>query len=576
MGICIEKIKHVGCTNGSKKALQVFANENGSVDGFCFSCGQFVSDPYGDGRNASQLPKPKIKSSEELQAELAEIENYQYLPLNNKKLSADALQEFGIRVGVSEQDGVTPETVYYPYFRDGKLRGYKVKLLPKAGSTKRMWSVGDLKSIDFFGWQQALNGGNKRIIIVEGEDDVVALTRILKRYGKEEYGYPGVISLPHGASSALRDVEKVRVDLQRLFKEVVLCFDNDEAGKQATDAVLRILPTAIVATLPSKDANQCLIDGYSKAAFNAVMFSASVPKNTRLVFSETLHEAARHQALYGELSWPWKKINEKTRGIRYGETIYIGAGVKMGKSDLVNALAAHFIKEHGIKVFMAKPEESNNKTYKLLAGKIVGRNFNDPDITFDSDAYDRAGEILRDRVALVNLYQHLGWTSLKSDIISAIGWGAKAIFIDPITNLTNGENAGEANSKLQEIAQDLAAMALDNQVVIFIFCHLKEPQDNISRDKREKMYRDGKYIGLGNCPHELGGDISSAQFAGSRAMMRSCNMMLGLEGNKDAELEDQIRNIRHLVLLEDREFGETGRFGLYWNKETTLFKEIEV
>lgn len=243
------------------------------------------------------------------------------------------------------------------------------------------------------------------------------------------------------------------------------------------------------------------------------------------------------------------------------------------KSELLNALAAHFIREHGIKVFMAKPEEGNKKTYKLLAGKLVGKYFHDPDKEFDFDAYDKAGEILNGKLAMVSLYQHLGWESLKQDIISAVGWGAKAIFIDPITNLTNGTDAGDANTKLQEIAQDLAAMALDYKIVIFIFCHLKAPEGNIAKEKREKYYHDGKYIGLGNCPHELGGDVLSAQFAGSRAMMRSCNMMLGLEGNKDGSLSDEIKNMRSLVLLEDREFGETGKFNLYWNKNSTLFEQ---
>lgn len=571
---CVEKLPH-DC--GTHDALQVFLNDDGTVTGYCFACSTYVPNPYGEPRVADQVPAPKLKSPAEIKAELDEIGRYQYLPLDAKRLSAEALREFGIRIGVSERDGVTPETVYYPYYSNGKLSGYKVKLLPRDGNPKRIWSVGNLKDVDFFGWDKAIGAGSKKLIIVEGEDDVVALNRILNRYAKEEYkdAVPGIISLPHGAASAARDVEKFKRDFSR-FKEIVLCFDNDAAGKAAVEAVCKILPEAMVAVLPSKDANQCLIDGFSKAAYNAVMFNADRPKTTRLVFGEDLHEAARHQATYGELSWPWKALNDKTRGIRYGETIYIGAGVKMGKSDLLNALAAHFISAHGVKVFMAKPEESNRKTYKLLAGKIVGHNFNDPDIPFDMEAYDRAGKILADRVAMVNLYQHLGWQSLKSDIISAVSWGAKAVFIDPITNLTNGENAGDANSKLQEIAQDLAAMALDYNIVIFIFCHLKEPQDNISREKREKFYRDGKYVGLGNCPHELGGDISSAQFAGSRAMMRSCNMMLGLEGNKDAELADEIRNIRHLVLLEDREFGETGRFGLYWNKETTLFKELNV
>lgn len=223
---------------------------------------------------------------------------------------------------------------------------------------------------------------------------------------------------------------------------------------------------------------------------------------------------------------------------------------------------------------MAKPEEANKKTYKLLAGKIVGKVFHDPSREFDFDAYDKAGEVLKGKLGMVNLYQHLGWESLKADIYAAAAWGAKVIFIDPITNLTNGMDAALANIKLQEIAQELAAMALDLNLVVFIFVHLKAPEGNVSKDARMKAYKDGKYIGLGNCPHELGGDVSSAQFAGSRAMMRSCNYMLALKGNKDSFLSDEIRNIRELELLEDREFGEVGNFPLYWNKHSTHFEEL--
>lgn len=575
MGQCLAKIPH-SC--GTKTGLQVFAREeDGSVDGYCFACSTYVRNPYGEERAANTLPKPEVKTQEQINAEIAEVDSYQFLPLDYKKLSADALRVFGIRVAVSEADGVSPEVVYYPYYKSGKLRGYKCKLIPKDGEKKKIWSIGDLKDIDPFGWELAKGSGSKRIIITEGEDDAVALSRIIDRFTKPEYrdSKPAVISIPHGSGNAKRDLAKFKQEIKAHFKDIVLAFDQDEAGNKAVEEVMKIFPEAINAVLPSKDANQALIDGFAKACYNAVIFNAEKPKNTRLVFGETLHEEARQAASYGELTWPWNHLNEKTRGIRYGETIYIGAGVKMGKSELLNAVAAHFIREHGIKVFMAKPEEGNKKTYKLLAGKIAGKYFHDPDKEFDYEAYDKAGKVLEGKLAMVNLYQHLGWESLKTDIIAAVSWGAKAVFIDPITNLTNGIDSGEANTKLQEIAQDLAAMALDYGIVIFIFCHLKAPEGNIAKEKRDKYYHDGKYIGLGNCPHELGGNVYSAQFAGSRAMMRSCNMMLGLEGNKDPDVGDEnIKNMRDLVLLEDREFGETGRFPLYWNHNNTLFEEV--
>jgi len=341
--------------------------------------------------------------------------------------------------------------------------------------------------------------------------------------------------------------------IRKHFKEISFCFDHDEAGDKAIEAACTVVPDATVITLPCKDANACILEGKGKAAFAATQFNAQKPKNTSLVYGEDLHEEAREQAKYGELTWPWDHLNDTTRGIRFGETIYIGAGVKMGKSELLNALGAHFIKKHGTQVFMAKPEEANKKTYKLLAGKMEGHVFHDPKIKFDYDAYDRAGKMMKGKLAMVNLFQHLGFETLKADIYSAVSWGAKAIFIDPITNLTNGMNSADANVKLQEYAQELAAMALDLDVVIFIFCHLKSPPQGDD--------------------HEHGGAVLSSQFAGSRAMMRSCNLMIGLEGDKSPDLSLEEKNMRQLVLLEDREFGQTGRFPIYWDANTSLFNE---
>lgn len=211
--------------------------------------------------------------------------------------------------------------------------------------------------------------------------------------------------------------------------------------------------------------------------------------------------------------------------------------------------------KHGWKIMLAKPEEANVKTAKLMAGKIAHAKFHDPKIEFNLKRYEDAGKVLLGKkVCMLNLYQHLGWESLKADIYASAAEGVKAVFIDPITNLTNGMNSADANTKLQEVAQELAAMAKDLDIVIFIFCHLRNPESGV--------------------PHDRGGSVLTSQFAGSRAMGRSCNYMFGIEGNKDPELEENERNIRTLVLLDDREYGEVGKFPLYWDKNSTMFNEM--
>ena len=106
-------------------------------------------------------------------------------------------------------------------------------------------------------------------------------------------------------------------------------FDMDDAGKAAVEEVLKIIPKAKVANLPEKDVNDCLLKGKAKAAQAAVVFGAKEQKNTRLVSGASLHAKAKVATEPG-LPWPWESMNKMTKGIRTGETIYIGAGQKQG------------------------------------------------------------------------------------------------------------------------------------------------------------------------------------------------------------------------------------------------------
>ncbi len=565
----IEKLSHA-C--GTRQGLNVYADEEtGKVDGYCWACSTYIRNPYGEEKTIDDVELPEPKSPEETAQEMKEVLTFPTLDVPTRKLGGRYLERFGIKTGLSEEDGKTLDKMYFPQIVGGELSGYYVKTL---GDAKFTWSIGEVKGAEPFGWQRARRSGAYRLIITEGMEDAVAVESMMDRHGDEKY-MPAVISLTNGVDSVDKNLSQIAKEAKSLFREIVLCFDDDEPGRNAIAKAMQHFPTALVVTLPEKDANDCILKGSQKAAYKALAFNATTPKNTRLVVADkALHVSAREPTPYGQLTWPYPNMNRLLRGIRYGETIFIGSGVKMGKSELLNDIAAHFIKEHGIKVFMAKPEESNKKTYKLMCNKIAAAVFHDPDVPFDYDEYDRAGKVLDGNLVMVDLYQEMNWDTLRMDIVNAAAMGCKAIFIDPITNLTNGMSASDANTKLQEIAQGLASLAHDLQVVIFIFCHLKAPEGNINKDAREKKYSKGEFTRLGNCPHEFGGTVQSAQFAGSRAMMRSCNLMIGLEGNKDPDLPEEVRNLRQLTILEDREFGNAESTTVYWNKKTTLFSQV--
>lgn len=551
MGTLVGRMAH-HC--GSRHGLNLYEEEDGRVTGWCFSCKQHERDPL-NGNTMEQSNTPRTaRSPEEIKKELDEISSYPIMGLEDRKVGKATMEYFGTRVSLDQERQEKVEVHYYPYesLDTGRVEGYKFRVV----EGKLIRSIGQCKNVYPFGWGKAIATGASRLYITEGEIDAMSLfSVIMQNNAKKGYSehVPAVISIPHGASAAGKDLAKVASEIRKYFKEIVLVYDMDDAGKSAVEDTLKIFPEATVASLPGKDVNECVINGHIKAVVNAVMWNASAPKNTRLVYADDLFESSKVQAEFG-LSWPWQKTTEQTRGIRFGETIYIGAAQKMGKSEVVNAIGAHLIKAHNLKIMMAKPEEANTKTVKLMAGKMVGGIFHDPKVEFDEAKYDIACNMMRGKLVLINLYQHLGWDTLKGDIRAAAAQGCKAVFIDPITNLTNGMDSATANTKLQEIAQELAAMALDLNIVIFIFCHLRNPESGT--------------------PHERGGKVLSSQFAGSRAMARSCNYMFGIEGDKDPDKTEDERNCRQLVLLEDREFGEVGPTSLYWNKSNGMFVEI--
>jgi len=399
----------------------------------------------------------------------------------------------------------------------------------------------------------------KGSISVSGNCDTIALYQMLKDKARGSQWAdlePAVVSVPNGAGAAKSAIVKKLSEIHKHFKDVVLVFDMDESGKAATKDVVQILPEATVASLPFKDANECLMKGRQKAFCNAVLFKANKPKNTRLIRGSTLREAARKKPEWG-LSYPWDGLTDLTRGVRRGETLYFGAGVKMGKSELVNALAEHIIVEHDSPVLLIKPEEAVVKSYQMLVSKAAGKIFHDPKIEFDEEAFDKYEPLIGDKAIIIDSYQFINWDTLKGDIRYAVtNEGVKDIFIDPITALTNQVGTSEANEFLVSMTAELSAMAKDLDFTADIFCHLKAPTQGE--------------------PHERGGSVLSTQFAGSRAMMRSCNYMIGLEGNKAPELEVEEKNMRKLVVLEDREFGNTGVVPLYWDLNTALFNEVKL
>src|SRR3546814_18778463 len=122
VGQCLTKNWH-DC--GSSDALQVCEDEDGTLSCYSFACSTYVPNPLGAGKTSEDIPKTQrlSKSKEEIEAEMQEIEGLGCQDLEERRLRKKYLEAYGIKVGLSEQDGKTPRLVFFPYTRDCKKIG---------------------------------------------------------------------------------------------------------------------------------------------------------------------------------------------------------------------------------------------------------------------------------------------------------------------------------------------------------------------------------------------------------------------------------------------------------------------
>lgn len=460
----------------------------------------------------------------------------------DRKIKKSVVERYGVKVGMSPENG-EPMFHAYPVTKDGVVTGWKQRLLPKT-----FRSEGDTKGkVELFG-QSLFKSGGKKLLITGGELDAMAAYQML--YEKYPNFEPAVVSLPKGENiSAVGD----NLKFIEMFQEVLIATDMDDTGRKCAAHLCDLIgPKAKIVSFSEKDASDMLKAGKQQEFINA-FFQAKHHAPEGFVTVDDVFDEATALPQWGR-SWPWPSLTKLTYGRRDGEGIYFGAGVKIGKSEAVNQIAHHITQvEHG-KIALFKLEEKPSMTVRKMAGKIMRKPFHKPDGDFTQEELIEGVNRVRGGVVLYDSYGSTSWDKLKSAIRHAVlVEGCKDIVIDPLTRLTIGMDSAEANTELERISDELSSMAKDLGFFYMIFCHLKAPTSGP--------------------PHERGGKVLSSQFTGSRAMMRSCYYMVGIERNKDPELPEEERNMSTFVLLEDRAFGNNGVFQVFYDTNTGDYLE---
>jgi len=477
-------------------------------------------------------PIRKLDTTEEFN----EVPSLPITPLATRGIDQDVAEHYGIRTAFNTVTG-EPTAHYYPFTVGGKVVSYKKRVLPKT-----FVNIGaPLKGVpvEFIG-QSVCTGGGKKLLITEGQDDMLAACQILWR--KYPNFTPAVVSMPHGANlNAFKD----NAAFLDGFEEIIFCPDNDEAGQKLADDVSALVDRVKVMSITEKDANDMLLAGKEREFINA-FFRAGVRTPEGFVTVEDVFDEATAMPQWGR-PWPWPSLTALTYGRRDGEGMYIGAGAKIGKSEFVNQMAKHIVVDEGLPVALFKLEEKPAMTTRRIAGKIMHKQFHIPDGDFTQEELIAGVNRLRGKIHMYDSYKATSWDTLKVAIRHAVlVGGCRDIMIDPITRLTAGMDPSITNTELERFADEISAMAKDLGFFYYCFAHLKAPQN-------------GK-------PHEEGGKVHSNQFTGSRAMMRACYYMLGIERDKTPDLPVEQRNMSSFVLLDDRAFGNAGRFDVFYHE----------
>ena len=506
-----EFIRHEPCSNcGSSDANGIYTDGHT----YCFSCHHYTTG--NDTQHTHQMQS-----------------NVTF------KGSAQRLQKRNISEKTCEFYKIYRDETHlrFPYFDgSGRLQGFKTK------TKLKQFKYEGVSTDTLFG-QHLFPTSGKRIVITEGELDAASCYEAMENWP--------MVSLPHGAAGAKKDLQK-QIPLLQGYQEIVLFFDNDDAGRKATEEAASILPSGKVkiARLEKyKDASDAL-QANDKDAIRRAIWDAKEYQPDGIVDGKSLLEAVTTPSPPCDHKYKWSGLQEKTHGIRYGELTTITAGTGQGKSTFCRQLATQLLEEN-VKVGYIALEESNRRTALGLMSVAVGKalHLGEHEYTTLKDAYDST-------INGWNLYLYDHFGSLSADTIysrieyMALGLDIKVIFLDHLSILLSGLD-GDERRMIDQTMTNLRSLVERTGITLFLVSHLR-------RTQTDKDHTEGARVSLG-------------QLRGSQAISQLSDTVLALE--RDQQSEDDVSVLR---VLKNRYSGETGvAANLKYDKDTCKFNEIK-
>lgn len=260
-----------------------------------------------------------------------------------------------------------PGTILFPYLRDGELLNCKYLAVERSPDGKKFTMQEGGAEPCLFGWH-TLPAHTRAVVICEGEID--AMTWF-------QFGVPA-LSVPMGGGGGAKQdwIESDYDHLQR-FDTLLISMDMDGPGQEGAAEIIKRLGAerCRLVTLPHKDANACLLAGFTQADFARCILSAKTLDPAELksageYLGAVLHEFFPAPDAPKGLTTPWAKVGDKL-GFRAAEvTIWAGYSGH-GKSLVLNQVAAHGL-ANGERFCIASMEMPPARTLWRLIKQLTG------------------------------------------------------------------------------------------------------------------------------------------------------------------------------------------------------------
>ncbi len=493
------------------------------------------------------MSKADQEAREDLQAL---IDSAEVRALPSRKITQATCAKVDYRARIASNGDAQHVAVYKN--EQGSITGAKVRT-----PDKEFFVVGDLPPL--YGMED-LGKGGKMCFIVGGEIDRLSVMQVVKIYP--------AFAPSKGEPNARKSVVECLEQLSR-FDRVVFCMDMDDVGHKANLECAKLMPPgkAFIATLPLKDPNEMLQAGRDQELVTA-LFNPKPYSPDGIISAKDLRPQALAKPGWG-LKTGFDFFDNLQWGWRDEEIIVHGAGIGMGKSDLMYQVAAHMSHmDNPAKVPIAvfNYEASSEETFWGIAGKNAHKRFDVPDpedgspnIFYSEVERAAAAEDLAENCAAVFINDDNGavsWAAVMERIrYLAHAEGVKRAFVDPVAALVATET--DKNAALEKLFAEAKALCKELKIGIWFNSHLNRSGGG-----------DGKAA-------EEGGRVTVSSFRGSAAIVMWASLCVVMERDTQAEGPERfITTHRALKCRKNgKKNGATSRST--WNELTGMVEPVE-